>query len=174
MRPREQEAAAVPRARGVIPNAWQRDLGRLVFAVRHTSIVALAILAVTVPSIGPNRWRIAGAVLGLVLPWDLLMHWWTRRTGRPPVVMFLANQLFGAGFIALAPTVYVPCLLALVADIGVAIVIFGRRTSGTVLAFGVLVVGTAAFSVDTHEPLVGMFGYVIAGASLIAGVGALF
>jgi diguanylate cyclase (GGDEF)-like protein/PAS domain S-box-containing protein len=157
-----------------VPNAWQRELGRLVFAARHASIVALAVLAATVPSIGPNRWWIAGAVLGLVLPWDLLMHWWTRRTGRPPVVMFLANQLFGAGFIALAPTVYVPCLLALVADIGLAIVIFGRRTSATALAFGVLVVGCAAFSVDTHEPLVGMFGYVIACASLIAGVGALF
>jgi diguanylate cyclase (GGDEF)-like protein/PAS domain S-box-containing protein len=174
MRPREREAAAIQRARGAAPNAWQRELGRLVFAARHTTIVALAILAATVPSIGPHRWWIAGAVLGLVLPWDLLMHWWTRRTGRPPVVMFLANQLFGAGFIALAPTVYVPCLLALVADIGLAIVIFGRRTSATALAFGVLLVGTAAFSVDTHEPLVGMFGYVIACASLIAGVGALF
>jgi diguanylate cyclase (GGDEF)-like protein/PAS domain S-box-containing protein len=174
MRPRERKAVSVPRAHGSVPNAWQRELGRLVFAARHTSIVALAVLAAVVPSIGPNRWWIAGAVLGLVLPWDLLMHWWTRRTGRPPVVMFLANQLFGAAFIALAPTVYVPTLLALVADIGLAIVIFGRRTSGTALAFGVLVVGCAAFSVDTHEPLVGMFGYVIAGASLIAGVGALF
>ena len=174
MRPRVRKAAVVPRAQTSVPNAWQRELGRLVFAARHISIVALAVLAAAVPSIGPNRWWSAGAVLGLVLPWDLMMHWWTRRTGRPLVVMFLANQLFGAGVIALAPTVFVPCLLALVADIGLAIVIFGRRTSATALAFGVLVVGCAAFSVDTHEPLVGLFGYVIAGASLIAGVGALF
>jgi diguanylate cyclase (GGDEF)-like protein/PAS domain S-box-containing protein len=174
MGPKERKATAVPRARRPDPHAWQRELSRLVFLARHTSIVALAVLAATVPSVGANRWWIAGAVLGLVLPWDLLMHWWTRRTGRPPVVMFLANQLFGAGFIALAPTVYVPTLLALLADIGLAIVIFGRRTSATALAFGVLIVGCAAFSVDTHEPLVGMFGYAIAGSSLIAGVGALF
>src|SRR5205807_2474997 len=66
-----------------------------------------------------------------------------------------------------------PALLALVADIGLAVVIFGRRTAATALAFGVLLVGAAAFSVETNEPLVGLLGYVIGAASLIAGVGAL-
>ena len=174
MRAWRRRTAPVQRASAQVPTAWQRELGRLVFTIRHATIVALAVLAAAVPSIGPNRLWISGAVLGLVLPWDLVMRWWTRRTGRPSVVMPLANQLFGAGFIALAPTVYVPCLLALVADIGLAVVIFGRRTATTALAFGTLVVGAAAFSVDTHEPLIGLLGFVVAGGSLVTGVGALF
>jgi diguanylate cyclase (GGDEF)-like protein len=145
-----------------------------VYSARHTTIVALALLAATVPSIGPNRWWIAAAVLGLVLPWDLFMHWWSNRYGRPPVIMPLANQLFGAGFVALAPTTYIPALLMMAADIGLAVVVFGRRTALMTLAFGTLAMGTAAFSVEAQESVVGMFGFVISGASLIAGVGGLF
>src|SRR5437762_12472135 len=107
---KERAVVVVPRAQTAV-NGWQRDLGRLVFTVRHVTILALALLTATAPSIGPNRWWITAAVLGIVLPWDLVMHWRTRRTGLPPVLMPLDNQLFCAAFIALAPTVSVPFFL---------------------------------------------------------------
>jgi diguanylate cyclase (GGDEF)-like protein/PAS domain S-box-containing protein len=153
---------------------WQDDLERTVFGVRHVSTLALAGCAALIPAVGPDRQRIALAILCVVLPWDILMHWWSNRGGRLPVVMPYANQILGAGFVALAPATFIPVLLVLLSDIGLAAAIFGRRVAATAVAMGSVLVGVASFGVYDGIRITGMFGYVIAASGLVLAVGALF
>ena len=153
---------------------WQDGLDRTVFAVRHVSVLALAGCAALIPALGPDRQRIVFAVLFVVLPWDLAVHWWSRRHHRLPVVMPYANQILGAGIVALAPTAFVPALLVLVSDIGLAAALFGRRVAATAVALGTVLMGLAAFRVDEGVRITGLFGYVIAASGLVIAVGALF
>jgi len=153
---------------------WHDDLGPTVFAVRHVSILALAGCAALIPAIGPDRTRIAFAVLFLVLPWDLAMHWWSRRHGRLPSVMPFANAVIGGWFVGLAPTTFVPALLVLVSDIGLAAAVFGRRVASMAVALTTVLVGIASMRVGDGERIVGLLGYVIAASGLVIAVGALF
>ena len=74
-----------------------------------------------------------------------------------------ANQILGAGFIAIAPETFIPALLVLVSDVGLAAAIFGRRVAATAVALGTVLVGIASFEVSDGIRITGMFGYVIAG-----------
>ncbi|HEY2814038.1 MAG TPA: EAL domain-containing protein [Acidimicrobiales bacterium] len=154
--------------------SWQEGIGRAVFAVRHASLLALAACAALIPAVGPDRAQLALAVLCVALPWDLAVHWWSRRRGRLPLVMPYASQVLGAGFVMLAPAIFVPALLVLVADIGLAAAVFGRRVAATAVALGTVLLGVAAFGVEGGDRIIGMSGYVIAASGLVIAVGALF
>jgi diguanylate cyclase (GGDEF)-like protein/PAS domain S-box-containing protein len=152
----------------------QDSTDRTVFTVRHVSVLALAGCAALIPAIGPDRQRIAVVVLCVALPWDLLVHWWSNRRGRLPLIMPYANQVIGAGFVVLAPTTFIPALLVLVSDIGLAAAVFGRRVAATAVALGAVLVGLASYRVDDGLRITGLFGYVIAASGLVIAVGALF
>ncbi len=153
--------------------SWLGELGEVVFLSRHAAIIALAVSAALVPGIGPNRAWIAAAVLAFVLPYNVVLQYWMRRTGRIPVVMAMTDQLVGIGFAWAAPTTWIPVLLVQLAEIGLATAAFGRRiaaiaTAGS--AAGLMVVGIIT---DQPEPVVGVLSFAIAAALLLLAVGAL-
>src|SRR4051812_45695464 len=94
----EQQTAGVHSRRRAprfpLSDSRELPLGQRIFAVRHASLVVLAIGVAAVPAVGPDRFRIAAAVLLVVLPWDLAMHAWSRRhDGHVPLAMPFVNQL---------------------------------------------------------------------------------
>jgi diguanylate cyclase (GGDEF)-like protein/PAS domain S-box-containing protein len=155
-------------------SVWQEGLSETVFRARHVGIAALAVAGAAVPAIGPHRLIIAAAMIVLILPYDIAMHTWVRRTGRMPVTLPFANMVISGVFVSFAPTTWIPGLLVLEAEIALATAAFGRRLATAVVAVGVGSFTVSALAVDHPGELVSLLGFAIAAAMLVLTVGAIF
>jgi len=150
------------------------DIARSLFATRTVGLVLLAACAAVVPAIGPNRFAIAASVIVAVLPYNLVLDGWSRRHHRLPVALAYGDHLFAAAYVALAPTTWVPVLLLLTGDIGLATAAFGRRRAVRALGLGAVALTVGSYIGGVDAPAVGILGYLVAGFVLTFTVGALF
>ena len=153
---------------------WRSDLARTVFTTRYVGLVLLAIAAVVLPAIGPNRFWIAGSLITITLPVNAALGWWSQRHRRMPPALAVSDALLVGCYVAVAPTTWVPALLLLTGAIGLTTAVFGRRRALGALAVGAVTLTAGAVVGDVSSPAVGILSYVIAGGVLATIVGALF
>jgi diguanylate cyclase (GGDEF)-like protein/PAS domain S-box-containing protein len=144
-----------------------------VLAVRNAAIVALAVAALLVPGIGPNRHWVALAVVVFVLPYNLLLQHRLRREGRLDRFMPYVDLLLAAAFPLLAGRTWAPALLVGLADVALAVVAFGRAAAVRASVLGVAAFAVAGLALDETpiDPLVGVTGFAIAAGMVVATVG---
>ena len=156
------------------PLPWTLGLSRPLFAARHAGVVVLAVCCYLITDLGANHRQVALATLLVILPWDLLVDFVTRRTGRLPRWMPIGDHVLGAAFVAAAPGTFVPALLLLLAEIGLTAVAFGRRSAFRTLTVGVPLLSAATVIGDPAAPVVGIVGYAVSATVLLVIIGGLF
>ena len=146
---------------------WSR-----VLSIRTIAIASLAVAAAAVPGIGPNRGWVALAVCLTALPYNLVLQWRLRRTGRLDRFMPYVDLLLAAGFPLVASRTWTPALLIGLADVGLAVVAFGRATAVRASVAGVVAFGIAGLGVEGRiDPVVGVTGFAIACGMVVTTVG---
>jgi diguanylate cyclase (GGDEF)-like protein len=156
------------------PGSWPREFRRAVFWTRHLGMVAFTIAAVLVPEVGDDRVPLAISVMTVALPFSVLFHLWTRRTGRLPRAMAYVNQLLAAGFVLAFPVVWVPVLLVVLAEVAATAAAFGRRVAIESMSVGGVALVIAALVADVPEPVLGIAAFVITSGLTSFIVGGLF
>ena len=152
---------------------WRRALGETVLFTRYLMGVALAVAAAGIPAIGPNRGWLALAVLVVVLSYNVGLHVWLRRRGHMPKLMPYLDQVLAIVFAWAAPITWVPVLLVLVGNVGLATALFGRRTAALSVVFATASLAAVGMIADVADPIVGVATFAIAANSLLFTVGAL-
>jgi diguanylate cyclase (GGDEF)-like protein/PAS domain S-box-containing protein len=146
---------------------WSR-----VLSIRTAAISLLAVAALVVPGIGPNRHWVALGVVLVALPYNLALQLRLRRTGRLDRLMPYVDLLLAAAFPLLTGRTWTPALLVGLADVGLAVVAFGRPTAVRASVVGVAAFGIAGIGLDApNDPLVGVTGFAIACGMVVATVG---
>ena len=97
--------------------------------LRDLFLVALAVVAVAVPSSDPHLHLVAAALLLVVLPYNLALRASFRRSGVVPSAMAWGDQVLAAGFVVLWPELMAPAVIAGMLDVAVAAVLLDRRAA---------------------------------------------
>ena len=157
-----------------VTTAARLNLAQRLFATRIAGCFALAGACAAVPALGPHRFAIGASVLLIVLPYNVVLAWWSGRHGRLPVLLAYGDHVFAAAYLGLAPTTWVPVLLLLTGDIGLATAAFGRQRAMRALVLGLAILTAGSIVGGVESPAIGILGYLIAGVMLIVTVGSLF
>jgi diguanylate cyclase (GGDEF)-like protein/PAS domain S-box-containing protein len=148
------------------------ELGRSLFMTRYLGIVALAAAVIAVPAMGDRRLELVELLLGLVLPYNVVLHVATRRRGRIPGCMPFTDQLFSVIFPIVEPMAWLPTVVLLTASIGLAVSAFGVRRAMAALLFGVaLLIPVGLQTLESSDVAIGVLSYLIGGAILAVAVG---
>jgi diguanylate cyclase (GGDEF)-like protein/PAS domain S-box-containing protein len=170
---RAQGPAATRRAPREEPGLLVR-LGDEVFLARTVGILALAVLAWTVPAMGPDRELLAALLVGVALPYNLGLHLAMRRTGRIPTATVIADPLLSALFPAIDARAWIPTLVVITASTALAVTAFGRRRGVANIVVGAVALTAAGLTnLDAGTVTVGVASFVIAGGILDVTVGSI-
>src|SRR5207247_1802851 len=142
---------------------------------RHVAILAVAVSAAILPAFGDRKLMLVGAILVLVLPFDVMMHVWASwHGGRPPIIMPFVNQLIGATLVLRVPETLLPVLLIPMADIAMAATVFGRRKALLASLFGTIALAVAGRSSGIDDLSLVIVAYAVGSVTTVTCVGALF
>ncbi len=157
-----------PNAAGFTQELWRATIRR-----RLVGIGGLAVTAAAVPSVGPDRFKLALLVLAVGVAYNLSLQWAFVRYERVPRFMAYADMLACVGFVLVAPTTFVPALLVMLTATALAATTVGGRHAMAASAFGTVAVAGAAFVVRPPDAALGVIALAVVSAMAAATVGAV-
>ncbi|MBI2710950.1 MAG: EAL domain-containing protein [Actinobacteria bacterium] len=140
-----------PPSANALIDSWRDDLWQRAIRLRITSIAGLAVFALVLPDIGPNRALIAGSVLVIGLAYNIVLNRLYARHGRIPEVLAVGDVVLPVVFPLQAHSTYLPAVLLLVANLALIAALFRRRT--TYLASAGAMAGVAVVSLVAKPDL---------------------
>ena len=143
---------------------------RRVLDVRTVFLTLAGFQALAFPAIPSQRWTVAPVMLLAIVPYSLALSIRVRRRRQLDRAMPFLDIVIAAGFAAAFPEAWPAVTSVCAADIGLAVVLFGRRTAvqaGVVALVSLLIAGLQV----PGGGFVGVSGFVVAGALMIWTVG---
>src|SRR5688500_7443210 len=103
---------------------WTRALD-----ARSIALFVIAVSSWFLPGMQDQRWAVALALLLVVVPYNIALTVRLRRRRQLDAWMPLSDLLGAAAFAAFMPEAWVAVIGVAVADIGLSVVMFGRRAA---------------------------------------------
>jgi diguanylate cyclase (GGDEF)-like protein/PAS domain S-box-containing protein len=143
---------------------------RRVLDIRTALLSVAALQALLFPAIPSQRWTVAPVMVLGVVPYSIALSVRVRRRRQLDRSMPFTDILIAAGFAFTFPEAWPAVTSVCAADIGLAVVTFGRRMAVIAAAVGVVALSIAALQVpDTGGA--GVTGFFVAAALMIWTVG---
>src|SRR3954468_11068193 len=139
---------------------------RRVLDIRTVLLGLAGVQAFFFPTIPSQRWTVAPVILLAVLPYSLLLSIRIRRTRKLEPAMPFTDILIAAGFAFAFPEAWPGVTSVGAADIGLTVVLFGRRAALTATAVAVAALTIAAFKVPNTGGA-GVSGFIVAATLMI-------
>ena len=141
---------------------------------RHAAIVVALIVVAVIPEAVPRRELLAGTLLLVVLPYDLVVGTMARRHGQMPRISCIVDPLLPVTFAFAVPELWVIALLAGTGVQGLVAVEFGL--TGAVVGAALSLAGFAVVALTRHpeSAAIGLAGLAVFAGLVSVAAGALF
>ena len=143
---------------------------RRVLDIRTVLLSVAGLQAFLFPAQQSQRWTIGPILLFLVVPYNIVLSIRLRRRRRLERVMMFTDILIAAGFAAAFPIAWPAVTSVCAADIGLTVVMFGRRSAIAATVVAVVALAAAGLEVQGGGSA-GVSGFAVAAGLMIWTVG---
>lgn len=148
-------------------------LWSIFFLSRQIGGAAALIAVAGITDFGDSRYLVAAVGFGLVLPFDLWLHWRARQDRRVPWLSVLAMPIAPA-FVLWEPVLWVPAVLGSLATIGLYGLAYRMPVPAVLAVVQAAVLAAAGLIADVDGFAQGMVAYLLTGPALVVALSALF
>lgn len=151
-----------------LPRLWV-----LLFVTRHAAILGLGVGALVLPGFGDERFVAGALLLGVVLPYELGVHAYTRRYRRLPSSMPFVYAPVPALFALAFPEVWVVALVAALGNVTLFAITYEMWVALTSMVLSAASFVAVAVVVDPPTAALGLLSFGLVAPAMVLGVGGL-
>ena len=148
-------------------------LWSIFFVSRQIGGVAAAFAVAGITDFGSDRFILSGAAIALIVPFDLWLHWQTRRSGRVPWASVLTLGV-GPAFVLWEPTLWVPAALGALASVALFALAYRMPVPAVAVVVQAVLLSAAGLVADVDAFAQGMVAYLVCAPALVVALNALF